>query len=192
MTISAPFIPPLGLKPKPTQPVVLTTSSKVMFPCSWSKPQLRRARRFWSRNSPKGRSEGSDVCVLSVQRNMKKRGRKETMMCPWACRRSKWAWSLRNVPPHLPPTHLHCWMGSGDKQICTVTHNPAKRGALQLFSSNVNYIPWYIFKSFRDLIRSHFYLLSHCWFLKDQLNVHIIFHDCWRLKHNLNCTLFCH
>lgn len=120
------------------------------------------------------------LCPFSAEKHEEERKKRDHDVSV-SVRRSKWARSLRNVPPHLPPTHLHCWMGSGDKKICTVTHNPAKRGALQLFSSNINYIPWFIFKSFRDLIRSHIYL-SHCWFLKDQLNVHIIFHDCWRLK----------
>lgn len=127
MTISEPFIPPLGLKPRPTQPVVLTTSLNVMFPWWLSKPQLRHTRWFLSRYSIKGRSVGSDVFALSAQTNMKRRGSRETMMRPWSCRHSNWAGSPGYVPSHLPSTHLHCWMGWGDDcKICTLIQNTPK------------------------------------------------------------------
>lgn len=68
MTISEPCMPPLGLKPKPTQPVVLTASWNVMFPWRSSKPHFRHTRRSWSRYSMKGRPGCDDPLAALVPR----------------------------------------------------------------------------------------------------------------------------
>ncbi len=61
MTTSAPVIPPLGLKPIPTQPLVLTVSSNKMVPWISSNPHLSHTLCSRSRCSEKGRRGSSSA-----------------------------------------------------------------------------------------------------------------------------------
>lgn len=116
MTMSDPFMPPFGLKPKPTQPVVLTVSLNVMSPCNLSKPHFRQTKWFWSRYSMKG-MVGSDASALCVAtKNMQSRGSRECMMSLCCWRASNWAHFVRRgqIPSHPSLTHLQYLMNLGD------------------------------------------------------------------------------
>lgn len=78
MTRSDPCMFPLGLKPKPTQPVVLTTSWNVMVPWRSSKPHFKHTRCSWSRYSMKGRP-GSDDAQTQRLSSTARRGSSERM-----------------------------------------------------------------------------------------------------------------
>ena len=112
MTISAPFIIPLGLKPKPTQPVVLTVSLNVMSPFRSSKPHSRHT--WWSRSryTMKGMECCDATAPLGPARERQRKRSRERMMSLWSWKSSHWAqclWTHKtpSLPPssHTPPTH---------------------------------------------------------------------------------------
>lgn len=103
--MSDPFMSPFGLKPKPTQPVVLTASWNVMSPAGLSKPHFRHTSCSWSRYSIKGIVTSIAHDPVAQISSREKKGSGEHMMPLQSCKAETLQTELNTSgAAKLPPT----------------------------------------------------------------------------------------